>query len=247
MNRTIPFFLALALAGSGCAYNRVALSATLPERDAPLPVRVKAYKKLAIQNGQQTLYLRNGVPQGTSLDFVILGDGTRVEDARDLAPAVDSDSATGKFISKLEADMASAKKASTILAITSAALIGVGLGIGLPLMLGQTCSTVPSTRYSSSYSSCYAPNGGLGAVVLATGAGLGYIGLNIWPFVAFAADRGNQQDRASAFMTYNASLRDRLALDDESLEDEKERRARPAAPSALLIPAASLWIAQLTR
>ncbi|MDP1922382.1 MAG: hypothetical protein Q8L14_39445 [Myxococcales bacterium] len=246
MNRTLAPLLTLLLAASGCAYNRVALG-PLPSQDAPLPVRVKAFKKYAIQNGQQTTYLRNGVPQNTHLDFVLLGDGTRVEDPRDLAPAVESDSATGRFITKLEADMASAKKASTILALTSVALIGVGLGIGLPLLLGRSCSYVPGTRGSSGYENCYAPNAGLGAVVVAAGAGLGYIGLNIWPFLAFAAERGNQQDRASAFMMYNQSLRERLALDDESLEQERDAKSRPVGPSALLIPAATLWLAHLTR
>jgi len=246
MNRTLVPLLTLLVAASGCAYNRVALG-TLPSQDAPLPVRVKAFKKYAIQNGQQTTYLRNGVPQNTHLDFVLLGDGTRVEDARDLSPAVEPDSAAGRFITKLDADMANAKKASTILALTSAALIGVGLGIGLPLLLGQTCSYVPGTRSSSGYHNCYAPNAGLGAVVVAVGAGLGYIGLHIWPFLALAADRGNQQDRASAFMMYNQSLRERLALDDESLEQERDAKSRPVGPSALLIPAATLWLAHLTR
>jgi hypothetical protein len=236
MNRPLLLLTTLVLMASGCAYNRVALPSTLPEKDASLASRLKAWKKFSIQNGQQTTYLRNGVPQGTSIDFVLLGDGTRIEDARDLAPLVESDSAAGRFITKMEAEMASAKKTATIIAITSISLIVVGLAAGLPLLLGQEC-----TR-----NGCFAPNATLGAIVLATGAGAGYIGLNIWPFLAGAAERGNQQDRASIFMTYNQSLRDRLALDDESLEAEQQQRAQPKAPSTFLIPAASLWLAQLS-
>jgi hypothetical protein len=242
MNRTLLLLLSLVLLASGCAYNRVALPSTLPEKDDSLASRLKAYKKFSIQNGQQTTYLRNGVPQGTSIDFVLLGDGTRVEDARDLAPLVETNSAAGRFITKMAAEMASAKKTATIVAITSISLIVVGLAAGLPLLLGQECS-----RDRNGFSSCSAPNGTLGAVVLATGASAGYFGLNLWPFIASTAERGNQQDRASIFMTYNQSLRDRLALDDESLEAEQQQRAQPRAPSTFLIPAASLWLAHVTR
>jgi hypothetical protein len=248
VNRSNSLFplLAVVLAASGCAFNRVAL-APLPLRDAPLPVRVKAYKAYAIQNGQQTTYLRNGVPQSTLLNFVLLGDGTRVEDARDLSPAVEPGSPTGKFIARIEAGVEGAKRASTILFIASVAVIALGLSIGIPLLLEERCTSVPATGGYLGYQTCFKPGTVPGGIAV-SGAGLGALSLtNLWPFVASMAARGNMEDRTSAFMTYNQSLRARLGLDDEALEQEQDTKSRVLAPSAMLVPSASFWLAHLTR
>lgn len=236
--------LVVIVGGFSCGYKRVALRTSLPDASAPLETRLKAYRQNAIQNGQQTTYLKNGVPQSTNLDFVLLGDGTRVEDPRDLAANVSPDSATGKYLSTLEAGMARSKTVALILTVTSLALIGLGLGVGLPVMWSQSCKAVPD-RFSGTRTECTRPGDAAGATLIGVGSGLGLIGLNIAMLEGVSASDGKSEDRVSAFMTYNQSLAQRLALDPDSVEDDQRTtRSRPP-PSAFLIPAASAWLASL--
>lgn len=218
----------VACLASGCAYNRVALGDPLPRPDAPLKERVKAFKQYSIQAGQQTTYLRNGIPQGTSVDFVLLGDGTRIEDVRDLAPLVEPNSPSGRYIEQVDSSMRSASTVASVLGWTALGSTVAGLAIGTPLLMNRDSV-------------------GAGAAIMGILGGIGYLLANIYIFPATAAARGPQDIRLSALMTFNQSLRDKLALDDDSLEEELERKQQRKAPSVQLMPAGSAWLAAFTR
>lgn len=218
------FFLLLVVLASGCASNRVNLG-PVPDRSAPLAERVRAFKRLSIRSGERVTWLKNGVPVSTSTQFVMLGDGTRVEDARDLAPLVDAHSPAGRYISAVETSTSGAQTAMKVLGIGGGLSIALGLGIGLPLMLQpQTCD-----RFT-----CRASDTNMtGIIITSVLAGLGYLALQSMLFVAGPAS-GRGPDRDSAFLTYNDSLQQRLGLDEESLEQERAPLLPP--PSARLLP-----------
>jgi hypothetical protein len=99
--------LALLLLASGCVYSRVTL-APLPEVTAPLERRLAAFQALSIISIDSTKWFdqaRPNVTLKTDLDEVVLGDTTRVEDPRDLLPAVLPESPTARLIAAYEQDV----------------------------------------------------------------------------------------------------------------------------------------------
>jgi hypothetical protein len=229
----------IALVSSGCSFNRVTI-ADVPERTAPLKERLKAFKKLSIQSGQSTTYLKNGVPQGTSLDFVLLGDGTRVEDPRDLALAVEPTSPTGRYIAAVDESASSGAMWAKIFGFGGLGALALGLGVGLPLALQQSCMRIsaPGYIYNGELKCMSDPATALpGALIAAIFGGIGYFALQLGLPLSAGKASGAGPDRNSAFLTYNESLKQRLGLDDESLDDEGLGKNQRAAPySASLLP-----------
>ncbi|MDX2008569.1 MAG: hypothetical protein SFW67_00180 [Myxococcaceae bacterium] len=99
--------LALCLLASGCVYSRVTLP-PLPEVTAPLEERQAAFQTLSIISIDSTKWFdeaRPNVTLKTDLDEVVLGDTTRVEDPRDLLPAVLPESPTARLIAAYDQDV----------------------------------------------------------------------------------------------------------------------------------------------
>lgn len=177
-----------------CGANRVALR-PLPERTAPLPERVRAFKELAPESGVQTTFFRNGVQVGTYMNSIMLADGTRVEDPRDLLPAVDEASPTANYIKSFE------RKANTAAVASTVSYVGMGVGVVvmlLPLVLPRSSSSFDSSP-----------------LLLGLGIGGGIMLASLIPlFIAFANGGAAQADRLSAFQSYPRSLMKRLALEE---------------------------------
>jgi hypothetical protein len=201
--------LSLLLLVAACGHTRVQLR-DVPNSDAPERERVDAYKDLAPQGGQQTTYLRNGVPVGTSFDFLVLGDGTQVGDPRDLKPAVAPQSPAGRAIEKY--DVAVQKLVPR--QIVSASLIGAGTLaslISIPFLLnGNAFDSSPRS---------------VGFGLLIGGASFAVVSWLVMTFVNMGPAREAYDSRIAAFMTYDRSLRERLALDPVVEEPPKKRSA----------------------
>ena len=178
-----------------CGPNRVVLR-PVPEKTAPLAERVRAFKDLAPESGVQTTYFRNGVQVGTLLNSIMLADGTRVEDPRDLLPAVDAASPTANYIRSFETKSTTATVASTV------SYVGFGVGIGVmmvPLLLPVSSSSFDSSR-----------------LLIGLGVGGGIALLSLIPLFIGMINAGRAQaDRLSAFQSYPRSLQRRLALEEE--------------------------------
>lgn len=197
--------LAVALMSQACGYNRVTLRA-VPSKDAPLDERVAAAKDLMPESGLQTTYLRNGVVVGQHINHIMLGDGTRVEDPRDLLPAVEPGSPTENYIVSYEDKLKTGRVWNWV--STGAILAGAGLmlaplairseqggifdGAGLPLFIAGGSTALTGT-------------------ILALVGGF-YFG-------------SAQQDRVSAFETYPKALVKKLDLRPGEEPKAKSKRA----------------------
>lgn len=179
---------------SACGSNRVIIR-PVPEKTAPLNERTRAFKDLSPESGVQTTFFRNGVPVGTLLNSIMLTDGTRIEDPRDLLPAVEEASPAANYIRSFETKSTTATIASTV----GYAGIGVGLAVMLaPLLLTRSFSSDTSPLF------------------IGVGVGGGISLLSLIPlFIGFINGGQAQADRVSAFQTYPRSLQRRLALEDE--------------------------------
>jgi hypothetical protein len=207
----VALLLVVTLFSSACGGYHRAVLRPVPDREAPTAERVKAFKELAPESGLATSYFRNGVYQGTLLDSVMLGDGTRVEDPRDLLPAVDLTSPTAKYVESYEQKLGSAKTWS----IVGWSVFAAGLATMLvPLALPHD--------YSSPYSAS--------PMLVGLGIGGGIELLSLIPiFVSMSHSGGAQADRLSAFETYPRALQKRLALDDEDAPAAKSTQPTQAS------------------
>lgn len=190
----------------GCGPNRVVLR-TVPEKTAPLHERQRALKDLAPESGLQTTYYRDGVPVGTNLDWLMLGDGTRVEDPRDLLPAVDDSSPTANYARSYAAK----RTATQVWALTGLGAFAAGLVV-------EVLSLVAMLNALTSQS-----GGSVGPSQLLTGMAVG-AGLELGAIISFGVAIANgaaaNKDRLSAFQTYPKALQRRLALQEDAPAEE---------------------------
>lgn len=203
----------LLMLSVGCGYNRVTLR-QVPEKTAPVEERIAAAKDLLPESGLQTTYLRNGVVVGQHINHIMLGDGTRVEDPRDLLPAVEDNSATAGYIKSYEG------KASTAKALSWASL-GAYVG-GTVLMLAPLALPhEPGKSFTD----------GPGLPMLITGGGIAFAGTIVMLIGGFYGGSA-QQDRVSAFETYPKALVKKLDLrdDDAPKPDPKKPAKEVRAP-----------------
>ena len=193
---------------SGCfSAQRVTLR-EVPDKAAPMNERVKAFKDLAPESGVQTTYLRNGVAVGTTINNIMLGDGTRVEDPRDLLPAVEVNSPAARYSNDYGEKIESARTLSTV------GLVGVCVGLAAMLIP----LAIPHDP------------GDFTPLMAGLGIGGGITLLSLIPtYMGMFKANDAATDRLSAFQAYPKALQKRLALDDESLE---LRRTQPPPSDA---------------
>lgn len=208
--RTLPLVLIASLCGSACSYNRVALR-PVPEATAPEAQRVRAFRELAPQSGLATSYFQNGAYQGTYINWLTLGDGTRVEDPRDLLPAVEPTSPTARYATTFEEKTNAARGWST------AAWVGMSAGLVtmlVPLFIPRDYSSLSS---------------GMSPMLVGLAAGGGIELLSLVPMmIGMFKSSSAQADRVSAFETYPRSLQQRLALEEQEEEAPATRRRQDA-------------------
>lgn len=202
MHRILTLLTAFLLATS-CSYNRVTIR-PVPEKDAPLTERVKALKDLQPESGLSTSYFKNGVYQGTYLNSVMLGDGTRVEDPRDLLPAVEIESPTANYAFSFEEKVGTARTWS----IVGWSVFAAGLAtMFIPLAISGVSDT--------------------NALLIGLGVGGGIDLLSMIPILVSASYAGRaQEDRISAFQSYPKALQKRLELEEEIAAQKEESRPR---------------------
>jgi hypothetical protein len=183
MNRAL---LVIALFGSGCATLHPQLTA--PPADAPLDDRAAAYDAL---RPAPAIELR-GLERPSTPELV-LNDGTRVVDARDLEPVVASDSAT-----TAHAEHAAELANSATWWTSAGGLVVLAGAVGLAAWTAET----------STLQKAFDPQNlewfGAGIGVVGAGAVLGVVG----GVQRVEAD----EESEAAFRSYNRDLRARLAL-----------------------------------
>ncbi|MBX7113483.1 MAG: hypothetical protein K1X64_04045 [Myxococcaceae bacterium] len=197
--------LVIALMSQACGYNRVTLRA-VPSKDAPIEERVAAAKDLLPESGMQTTYLKNGVVVGQHINHIMLGDGTRVEDPRDLLPAVEPGSATANYIVSYEDKVSTGK----VWNWTSLGAMVVGAG----LMVAPLAFRPENGSFFD----------GAGMPVFIAGGSVVLTG-TILSLVAGFYYGSAQQDRVSAFETYPKAVVKRLDLRPEDEPKPKSKRA----------------------
>lgn len=186
--RSVTLALSASLALQACAAH-VQLPPT-PDRTAPLPTRVGAYNALrptATQTTQTITMNRYGMVTGasTSLDFIMLANGTQVAYPDDLVPLVDANSVTA------------------VAANQSASARGVGRGLvggGIGGMLLGTVLLIPAFTSDD------------GNALLYGSIGLFTAGLVVYLIGQIGFLSSSASERVRAFMTYDNSLRERLGL-----------------------------------
>lgn len=170
----------------GCAYSRVVLP-DVPAIDAPMPVREQARAALAIRASESTQWFNVRQPKVvlfSDMDFVTLGNGLKVEDPRDLLPAVRPDSETAKLLEAYEGEVDTATTAKFILFTAGLATVA-----GAYLL----------TRQGSDVGSV------VGGLLIPVGAMAAMIGLLMQMTPAGGS-------RLGAFAAYNDDLAKRLGL-----------------------------------
>lgn len=197
------FLLVVALMSQACGYNRVTIR-DVPAKTAPVEERVAAAKDLLPESGMQTTYLRNGVVVGQHINHIMLGDGTRIEDPRDLLPAVEPGSATANYIISYEDKMSTSK----VWGWTSLGAMAVGAALMLaPLAFRPENGSIFD---------------GAGMPVFIAGGGVVFTG-SIFSLVSGFYSGSAQQDRVSAFETYPKALQVRLDLKEAPEPKSKSR------------------------
>jgi hypothetical protein len=194
----------------GCV-PRVSLPAP-PPPEASEQARVAAYEQLAPIGSKSTVTLHGPAVISSQVDFLLLRGGYRVYHPSDLLPAVDETSVTAHYVREFEAH----KRIEDWLAIGS--IVGIVGGIALLAIPASSRDQNAGTILPS-------------AIV----GGLGFASM----FGGLIMNRIAADDRASAFMSYDQSLRERLRLN-------QQRTPPPAATpdrSARLLPSATLWLA----
>ena len=224
MNHPLAALLAFAVLGSACSYNRVALR-PVPDATAPENQRLRALRDLSPESGLATSYYRNGVYQGTHVNWLILGDGTRVEDPRDLLPAVELTSPAARYANAFDTKL---KRASVWSAVGWGTMAAGLVTMLVPLMMPTDYSSASSYSASGFSSRISGVTTGLmigGGIEL-----LSIVPLMIGMFTSSSA----QADRLSAFETYPRALQQRLALEPDDDAPPAAQRVVPSRPTSQL-------------
>lgn len=198
--RTLVAGLVSCFFVSGCGLNRVTLPA-VPEKTAPLPERVRAYKELQPQRAVIGSYSNEGVHVSSTIDSILLANGVRVEDPRDLLPAMEPEGAASNFARGYEEKWSRGRTLS---------VVGIGMG-----GLGIAAAFVPLANADAFRSA-----DGRSSATTVSMIGLGVLALSAIPFYfSRRAFEHAERDRISAFQTYPESLRKRLAIDEDAAPD----------------------------
>ena len=196
--------LSLVIVSSSCAYRRVQIR-SVPDADSPLAERQEAYRDLAPTSALETTVIQNNQVSHQTTEFIILGDGTRVADPRDLLPAVLPTSRLAEQITKFDSEYVSyLNRVRT--GITIELLSGVAAVIGLAVMLGANNRPYEADiftwrRDDSAY------YGGLATLLIGSAAMIGSAIAALIP-----SEAGDM--RLSIFSGFERALKSRLGLDD---------------------------------
>ncbi len=209
MPRSLLFLFILAPVLSACAVH--AVLPPLPSRDAPLEERRRVEADLTPVSAQHIAGPAMGYQ---ARSFMMLGNGTRVEDPMDLLPAVDGDSPTVRYARSFDSHQ------GQLTGWTTAAFAGLAVGLGAEMLaIAQLDSSSPNSQQAVTLA--------LGGAAVATVVGL------VGAFVGLYHQLAAENDRLSAFLTYPGDLRRRLSLDTPSVPV-----SMPAVPpSPPLLPA----------
>ena len=205
--KSLAFTMAAMLALEACGAH-VQLPTT-PDRTAPLPARVGAYNTLRPTSTQQTQHItvnRYGqvMSASTSLDFLMLADGTQVAYPEDLNPTVDANSTTA------QAALRSQSARSTGSWLMAGGLVGSLLGAGL--MVPGILNAVGTTDYATGRSE---PGDN---TLLFTSIGIFSAGLVAYFIGQIGFLSPAASERVRAFSTYDNSLRERLGLCGDGMQ-----------------------------
>lgn len=224
MRLTIAWLCTILMVSSGCGprYSRVALP-TVPSASAPEDERRRALAELT-PSGQIDLvsvHTRGG-PVTQTTELVMLGNGTRVADPRDLLPAVLPNSATARYATEFDVKVTRASP------IMTSSLIGILASVAL---MG-TSAVVGASSFASHNSD---PGAFLGLLAAASGTFVVGLALGFWGiFVAKGADT----DRNAAFLAYPNDLQRKLGFLDAP-QFAGTPQAVPASAPAAPVPAAA--------
>jgi hypothetical protein len=186
----------LGVLAAGCVYSRVALP-PVPPVDAPLAQRQAAFDSLSIISDESTRWSmsdRPNVTLKTDLEWVTLGDGTQVEDPRDLARGVLPNSQTARLLAAYENEVNQATTAKLVV-----------LGIGLVTLAGSFALVTAGSVASQTRQPGAGELTSLGVVISIPGIVATFIGA----LMRLTPDSGT---RATAFFRYNDDLAARLGL-----------------------------------
>jgi len=208
------------LVATGCSYKRVALP-DAPPLTAPQSDRVAYHKKHQAVGQYSTTVSSTSVqstPAGavastgvqSDVKFLQLANGTRVEDARDLVPAVGPDTPAGKAgvlageAHDVEVLLERAMLATVLSPVVAVSLAGVVGGAWLATEMSREARPLEMAVLGGI-------GGGLGAIA---GLPLGGIGVAVLVPFWWSASDDAENERATAFMLYNASLSEHLGLQE---------------------------------
>lgn len=195
----IAALLAVGFAAQGCGVH-VQLP-TAPDRAAPIAHRYgfyQAHRPAALQTTTRYMVNQFGMVTGTStsLDAMVLANGTSVQYPEDLHPLVDPESPTAQ----------SAERARRSRGLATGLIAGgvTGMILGAALMI---------PAFSSSYGSDYSSSDrGVNSGMLWTSVGLMLAGTVTYFVGLFGPNATASQERANAFAGLDASLRARVGL-----------------------------------
>ena len=166
---------------------------TAPAASAPATERRGAYERLSSRTRQDTITFATlwRLPVKRTTDFIVLGDGSRVYHAEDLLAVVPPDSPTARAAERSR----HARKVSH--GWLGAVIAGTALGIGFV--------------YAGLASDVWDPAEDRLATLTWIGLGFAAAGSLSWiPQMHYA--RVSNDEKVSAFATYNDSLRKQLSL-----------------------------------
>lgn len=182
----------LSFATQACGPHRVPLSA--PPSDAPLDERVKAFERLeAIGEEYHQLggSVRPGRDPNASPTALVLSDGTRIHDPRDLSPVVRTDSQTARAIDRYD----TVYKRWRPLVIVGSVMVPVGV---MAASVGAATWDWDEVKF--------------GKPLAVTGLALFAVGLTT-SIIAWTQGYKLRQARKSAMQTYDRDLLIRLDLE----------------------------------
>jgi hypothetical protein len=206
----------MLLLAVGCA-SQPHVHLTAPAAGASAEERLAAYESLHPRAEANTLIVSNGTVQ-QSTDFLVLGDGRRVYHADDLAPVVGEQSPTAEAGHRSAHALSHGKwwlRGGAIAAAVGIAATVVGFATADMQHIGRSAALV---------------GGGIAFTVV--GSTVAMIG-------AMSPLHEANDERVSAFATYDQDLRKRLALCARGMQIvacDAVAPAAPAAPAAVLSP-----------
>jgi hypothetical protein len=203
--------LVAALAGTACTARHAHHTLVAPPATATEAERMVAYERLFSRGAAGTAVVSSGQVAAASTDYLILGDGTRIHHVDDLLPVVPADSPTARSAQR---GKEAAQRAQGWSYASTAGLVGA-------ILVGFV---VPSLLYDDLEKE-------VSVGLIAGTIGIAVTSVFIWQGSLAGAEANDE--RVSAFATYNTDLRKQLDLcvDGTRLIPCAAATPHPAAPA----------------